>query len=296
MITKAATTRPVMLIDPVETASTWLVQHMQTLHAAGAAPPIELVAAGDPRFVNTLELAVRFGKWLVVQDVDGVEPLLVPLLRRELVQNGGGWTVALGDKMVDYHSQFRLFLVSRDSTLVLQPNVAPLLLVTNFAITRCEGWVGLRWGDGTCEGWVGLLSWCMHGNTHTVSVLPLHTPTLYAHHHQVSNHLDAVSPLHTLAHEMPRKDTHLVLHIPTPLVLAQEWSGGTTPHPCPAARPTRIGAPTCSWCTAGSRLPGRRGQTGTTTAHSTQGSIWKRVGECHVAEDVKGHQGTECSG
>ncbi len=150
MITKAATTRPVMLIDPVETASTWLVKHLQSLHTTGAAPPIEEVAGGDPRFLNTLELAVRFGKWLVVHDVDGIEPLLVPLLRKELVQNGGGWTVALGDKMVDYHRQFRLFLVSRDSTLVLQPNVAPLLLVANFAITRYAG--GLLCGWFSCIG------------------------------------------------------------------------------------------------------------------------------------------------
>lgn len=137
IITKAAPARHVMIIDPVETASTWLLQHLTQQHKARAAPPVETVAAGDPRFVNVLELAVRFGKWLIVQDVDSIEPLMVPLLRGELSQNGGGWVVAVGDKMVDYHPSFRLFLVSRDSTLSLQPNIAPLLVVANFAITRC---------------------------------------------------------------------------------------------------------------------------------------------------------------
>lgn len=136
IITKAAATRHVVLIDPVETASSWLLRHLVQQHAAETVPPVEAVAAGDPRFSNTLELAVRFGKWLVVQDVDGVEPLMVPLLRGELVQNGGGWMVAVGEKMVDYNANFRLFLVSRDSTLSLQPNIAPLLVVANFAITR----------------------------------------------------------------------------------------------------------------------------------------------------------------
>ena len=32
----------------------------------------------DPKLVNTLELSVRFGKTLLVTEVDGVLPLLVP--------------------------------------------------------------------------------------------------------------------------------------------------------------------------------------------------------------------------
>lgn len=35
-----------------------------------------------------LELAVRFGKTLVIQEVDGVDPVLYPLLRGDLISQG----------------------------------------------------------------------------------------------------------------------------------------------------------------------------------------------------------------
>lgn len=42
----------------------------------------------DSNFITALELAVRFGKTLVIQEMDGVEPVLYPLLRRDLVAQG----------------------------------------------------------------------------------------------------------------------------------------------------------------------------------------------------------------
>lgn len=38
--------------------------------------------------MTSLELAVRFGKTLVIQEMDGVEPVLYPLLRKDLIAQG----------------------------------------------------------------------------------------------------------------------------------------------------------------------------------------------------------------
>lgn len=38
--------------------------------------------------MTSLELAVRFGKTLIIQEMDGVEPVLYPLLRRDLIAQG----------------------------------------------------------------------------------------------------------------------------------------------------------------------------------------------------------------
>lgn len=38
--------------------------------------------------MTVLELSVRFGKTLIVQEMDGVEPVLYPLLRRDLIAQG----------------------------------------------------------------------------------------------------------------------------------------------------------------------------------------------------------------
>lgn len=38
--------------------------------------------------MTSLELAVRFGKTLIIREMDGVEAALYPLLRRDLITQG----------------------------------------------------------------------------------------------------------------------------------------------------------------------------------------------------------------
>jgi len=42
----------------------------------------------DPKFNTNIELSIRFGKVLIIQEVDGIESLLVPVLRKDLMQQG----------------------------------------------------------------------------------------------------------------------------------------------------------------------------------------------------------------
>lgn len=43
--------------------------------------------------------------------------------------------VPVGDKLVDHNPAFRLYLVTRNATPALTPDVSALLTVTNFSIT-----------------------------------------------------------------------------------------------------------------------------------------------------------------
>ncbi len=45
---------------------------------------IEILNHTDKKFNTTLELSIRFGKVLVIQEVDGIEALLFPVLRKDL--------------------------------------------------------------------------------------------------------------------------------------------------------------------------------------------------------------------
>jgi len=47
---------------------------------------IEILNHQDPKFNTNIELAIRFGKVLIIQEVDGIESLLVPILRKDLLQ------------------------------------------------------------------------------------------------------------------------------------------------------------------------------------------------------------------
>ncbi|CAK9088100.1 Cytoplasmic dynein 2 heavy chain 1 (Dynein heavy chain isotype 1B) [Durusdinium trenchii] len=120
------------IVDPANGATRWLRSNL----AADAAQAFEVVSQQDPRFVNQVELAVRFGKTLVVVEVDGVDPMLYPLVRRDLKRQGPRWVVQVGDKLIDYHEKFRLLLVTRNPDPLLPPDACSLVNEVNFTVTR----------------------------------------------------------------------------------------------------------------------------------------------------------------
>ena len=108
-----------LIIDPSSQATEWLKTNLQS------SGTIETLVPHEPRFANALELGVRFGKTLIVQEIDAIDTILIPLLRRDLTRQGPRFVVRVGDKDVDYTDGFRLFLASRNTNLLddLPPDV-----------------------------------------------------------------------------------------------------------------------------------------------------------------------------
>eukprot|EP01013_Petalomonas_cantuscygni_P031314 TRINITY_DN574_c0_g2_i1.p1 TRINITY_DN574_c0_g2~~TRINITY_DN574_c0_g2_i1.p1 ORF type:complete len:4319 (+),score=1484.83 TRINITY_DN574_c0_g2_i1:236-13192(+) len=125
----------VLVIDPSQQAGAWLRKHLENKAATGQGA-VEFTTYNDERFGNALELAVRFGKTLVISEVDRVAPVLFPLVRRELMTKGVSKQVQVGEKRIDFKDTFKLFLLTRDPTLRLPPDAASLLTTVNFSITR----------------------------------------------------------------------------------------------------------------------------------------------------------------
>ncbi|KAI1893942.1 hypothetical protein AGOR_G00128840 [Albula goreensis] len=121
------------LIDPSSRATEWLRTHL-------AQSRLEVINQQDSNFITALELAVRFGKTLVIQEMDGVEPVLYPLLRRDLIAQGPRYVVQIGDKVIDYNEGFRLFLATRNPNPFIPPDAASVVTEVNFTTTRA----GLR--------------------------------------------------------------------------------------------------------------------------------------------------------
>ena len=88
------------------------------------------------RFENRVELAVRFGKSLMILEVDGIEPLLYPLIRRDFSLLGSRSVVQIGEKVVEFNETFRLFLVTRNPRPHIPPDAASLVTIVNFTVTR----------------------------------------------------------------------------------------------------------------------------------------------------------------
>ena len=53
----------------------------------------------DASFMKTLESALRFGTPLLVQDVENIDPVVNPVLNREIYKKGGRVLIRLGDQV-----------------------------------------------------------------------------------------------------------------------------------------------------------------------------------------------------
>ena len=117
------------LIDPSQHATEWLKTHLKESR-------LEVINQQDSNFTTALELAVRFGKTLIIQEVDGVEPLLFPLLRKDLKSQGPRFVVQIGEKPIDYNENFQLFLTTRNPLPEIPPDAASVITMVNFTTTR----------------------------------------------------------------------------------------------------------------------------------------------------------------
>lgn len=124
--------RTPFIIDPATAATRWLQRHL----AKDGTRTVEALNVQHPKFQTQVELAVRFGKTLIVTEVDRLEPMLYPLVRRDFTRQGPRLVVQIGDKAVDFHEAFRLYLVTRNPTPDLPPDAAPLVAEVNFTVTR----------------------------------------------------------------------------------------------------------------------------------------------------------------
>jgi len=132
-----------LLIDPSSQATNWLQKFLESSSSSSSTSvsgnkgsPFEVVTAQDARFANQFELAVRFGKTLLIREADRIDPLLYPLLRRDFTHQGPRLVVQVGDRVVDYNEKFKLFLATRCPQPNLPPDARSLITSVNFTVTR----------------------------------------------------------------------------------------------------------------------------------------------------------------
>ncbi|XP_015119188.1 cytoplasmic dynein 2 heavy chain 1 [Diachasma alloeum] len=109
-----------LFMDSSGIAVTWL--------KANFGNRLESTKPEDSKFLTTLELAVRFGKPLLVEEVVELPAILLPLLRKR--------SLRLGDRTLPAQSGFKLFLATRRDGLDTLPSEADAVL---FKITLGAG-------------------------------------------------------------------------------------------------------------------------------------------------------------
>ncbi|KAI1728166.1 dynein heavy chain and region d6 of dynein motor domain-containing protein [Ditylenchus destructor] len=99
-------------------------------------PNMQKTSFLDNSFRKNLESALRFGQTLVVQDVESYDPILNPVLNREVKRTGGRILITLGDQDIDFSPAFKIYMVTRDSSVEFPPDICSRVTFVNFTVTR----------------------------------------------------------------------------------------------------------------------------------------------------------------
>lgn len=120
-----------LIIDPSGQATEFIMNEY-------AGKKITKTSFLDDSFRKNLESALRFGNPLLVQDVENYDPILNPVLNRELRRTGGRVLITLGDQDIDLSPSFSIFLSTRDPTVEFDPSICSRVTFpfVNFTVTR----------------------------------------------------------------------------------------------------------------------------------------------------------------
>lgn len=119
-----------LLLDPSGASFTWIQTYLQFLGKS-----IEVTSQSADRFNYQLELAVRFGKILIVQDVQAIVPPLLSVIVSEIHSRFNKKLLQVGNKLVDLHDDFKLILVTKLNHIQLNCDIDAYITKIPFTIT-----------------------------------------------------------------------------------------------------------------------------------------------------------------
>ena len=119
-----------LMIDPETQANKWI----KTKHAADGMAVIKL---SEKDYLRTLENSIRFGKPVLLENVqEELDASLEPLLLKQTYKQGGQLMINLGDSAVPYHEDFLFYITSKLRNPYYTPETAVKVTLLNFAITE----------------------------------------------------------------------------------------------------------------------------------------------------------------
>ena len=90
----------------------------------------------DKGYLKTLEVAIRSGTPVLMENIgEELDPVLEPLLLKQLFRDGSGWCVLLNDTAVEYNDRFRLYITTKMPRPHYKPEVSTKVSVLAFMIT-----------------------------------------------------------------------------------------------------------------------------------------------------------------
>ena len=95
------------------------------------------IQLSQPRWLQKVELAVEGGQVLMIEAIgQDIDAILDPLLSRQFVKSGKGFTVRLGAEDPEVSPSFKLYLQTKLINPHYKPETAAQCTIINFIVTE----------------------------------------------------------------------------------------------------------------------------------------------------------------
>ncbi|XP_019911214.2 dynein heavy chain 1, axonemal [Esox lucius] len=118
-----------LFIDPQGQANKW-VKNMERDNG------LDVMKLSDRDFLRSLENAVRFGKPCLLENVgEELDPALEPVLLRQTFKQQGSTVLRLGDAVIPYHDDFKMYITSKLPNPHYSPEISTKVTLINFTLS-----------------------------------------------------------------------------------------------------------------------------------------------------------------
>jgi dynein heavy chain len=118
-----------LFIDPQFQGIKWIRNNQESNN-------LKVLRFAQDNFINTLVMAVENGDSILIENVsESFDPIIDPLLGRNVVRRGRRNLVQIGDREVEFNDKFRLFLQTKLANPHFKPEIQAQTTVINFTVT-----------------------------------------------------------------------------------------------------------------------------------------------------------------
>jgi dynein heavy chain len=124
-----------LLIDPQMQGNNW-IRRKEKKDNETAYRSIK-PTTDSKKMSQILETCIQFGYPLLLEDsAETFDPLLEPLLAKQIIKTRNSWSIKLGDKTFDYAKDFRFYVTTKLSRPHFSPEVCVKVSMLNFMVTE----------------------------------------------------------------------------------------------------------------------------------------------------------------
>merc|ERR1719326_1795909 len=130
MVTRSS--RYPLMIDPQSQAITWIKSREPELEQMNC-----IFTLANPNLRDQLKTPLMDGLPVLIENIENeVDPMLDPLLEKQVTVKGRSMLLKLGDQEFDFHPKFRLYMTSRMANPSWSPELAAKTTIIDFAVTQ----------------------------------------------------------------------------------------------------------------------------------------------------------------